>query len=113
MLEQFTQLTGVICMMTRRTFKFLGSVERFCRFTLADYFSARPDNFLIAIDHVALNRVQPDLRRALRLDLAGPRLVVLSGLKRPLDPAGRLRTTPGFDIVAATTAGLSVSLAMP
>lgn len=33
--------------------------------------------------------------------------------KRPLDPAGRLRMTPGFDIVAATTSGSSVSLATP
>ncbi len=29
--------------------------------------------------------------------------------KRPFDPAGRLSTTPGFDIVAATTSGSSVS----
>ena len=58
MLEQFTQLTGVICMMTRRTLKFPGSVERYwvCRFTRADYFSSRPDDFLISIAHVALSR---------------------------------------------------------
>jgi hypothetical protein len=31
----------------------------------------------------------------------------------PLDPAGRFSTTPGFDIVAATTSGSSVSLATP
>ena len=31
----------------------------------------------------------------------------------PLDPAGRLSTTPGFDIAAATTSGSSVSLATP
>ncbi|UPK40970.1 hypothetical protein IVB18_49565 (plasmid) [Bradyrhizobium sp. 186] len=29
--------------------------------------------------------------------------------KRPFDPAARLRTTPGFDMVAATTSGSSVS----
>ena len=33
--------------------------------------------------------------------------------KRPFDPAGRLSTTPGFDMVAATTSGSSVSLAAP
>ena len=33
--------------------------------------------------------------------------------KRPLDPAGRLRMMPGFDIVAATTSGSLVSLATP
>ena len=33
--------------------------------------------------------------------------------KGPFDPAGRLRTTPGLDIVAATTSESSVSLATP
>jgi hypothetical protein len=33
--------------------------------------------------------------------------------KRPFDPAGRLSTTPGFEIVAATTSGSSVSFATP
>ncbi|HEX5103642.1 MAG TPA: hypothetical protein VFV87_07530, partial [Pirellulaceae bacterium] len=31
--------------------------------------------------------------------------------KRPFDPAGRLSTTPGFDMVAPITSGSSVSLA--
>jgi hypothetical protein len=30
-----------------------------------------------------------------------------------VDPTGRLRTTPGFAIVAATTSGSSLSLAAP
>jgi len=62
MLKQFTRPTGVICTMTRRTFKFPGSAERSCRFTLADYFSARLDNIFIAIAQVALSRAQRDLR---------------------------------------------------
>ena len=33
--------------------------------------------------------------------------------KRPPEPAGRFSTTPGFDIVAVTTSGSSVSLATP
>jgi hypothetical protein len=33
--------------------------------------------------------------------------------KRPFDPAGRFSTTPGLDIVAATTSGSSVSFATP
>ena len=44
MLELFTRFTGVMCTMTRRTFKFRGNVERCCHFTLEGYFSARPDN---------------------------------------------------------------------
>lgn len=56
------------------------------------------------------------LRSALLLAPAG--LVSRSGrsacsAKRPVDPPGRLRTMPGFDIVAATTSGSSVSLAAP
>ena len=56
MLKQVTLLTGVVCTTTHHTFKFLGSVERCwaCRFTLADYFSARPDSFLIAIADAVL-----------------------------------------------------------
>src|SRR5690348_4135393 len=56
MLKQVTLLNGVMCTTTHHTFKFLGSVERCwaCRFTIADYFSARSDSFLIAIAHVAL-----------------------------------------------------------
>ncbi len=34
-------------------------------------------------------------------------------LKGPLDPTGRLSTTPGFAIVAATISGSSVSFATP
>ena len=72
MLEQFTQLTGAICMMTRRTFKFPGSVERcwVCGFTLADYFSVRPDNFFLAIAHVVLSRAAKLLGLGNRVDHA-------------------------------------------
>jgi len=36
MLERFTQLNGAMCMMTRRSLEFPGSVERCCHITLAD-----------------------------------------------------------------------------
>ena len=36
-----------------------------------------------------------------------------SSRKRPFEPAGRLSTTPGLDMVAATTSASSVSLAKP
>jgi len=46
---------------------------------------------------------------------ADPRSVGRSecSANRPFDPAGRFSTTPGFDIVAATTSGSSASLATP
>nr|GAJ35005.1 hypothetical protein BDOA9_0142040 [Bradyrhizobium sp. DOA9] len=59
----------------------------------------------------------PDLRFDLLLGLASPspRSVGSSALSvnGPSEPTGRLSTTPGFAMVAATTSGSSVSFAAP
>jgi len=63
MLERFTQLNGAMCMMIRRSLEFPGSVELCCRIILADYFSARLDNFLIGIAHVVFSRAKCETSR--------------------------------------------------
>ena len=47
--------------------------------------------------------------------MASPRFVGSSAcsLKAPFEPTGRLSTTPGFAMVAATTSGSSLCLAAP